>query len=586
MELIYRKSRFLALVLVVALFGAACGSSDDDSGSATSTTLSGTSTTEGADDNNDDANEAKYGGSLVVGISAETNTWTPGLANLAASGMTVAHAIYDPLVWLNSNGEFVGYLAESIEANEDITAWTLKLREGVTFHDGTALDAEVVKWNFDNLHFAPTSQSYGYLVAAKVDNLEVIDPLTVRYNLTEANSAFPDLLRGGPGLVVSQAAYEADPDGFGDHPVGTGPFMMKEWRRDDRAVVTRNENYWMKDANGDQLPYLDQITFRPIPDGESRYQALMAGDIDVIQTNDGTDIANLVELSSGNDFAVTVVKNNSAGAILLNVLVPPMDDVRIRQALLMAGDSEAAREVLGTLAEAEAATGFYASDSPWYSAEAAQVYNDLVDAGLDKAVELVEAYKADPARSDGGSRGDPVEITYTCATDPTLAILAQLQQSLWARAGINTTLESLDEGTMVTNVVGGVDTEPPFKGTYMANCWQAGGGLEDPLSTLGPFFGAVASSPGNFTNYTNAAIDEEIDVLRTSDDFATRYGAVEKIQKVVASEVPIIWSSQSISAVGYRATIVGIADWTLPSGEAGTGNPDGTMRFHQVALAQ
>jgi peptide/nickel transport system substrate-binding protein len=158
----------------------------------------------------------------------------------------------------DEDGELQPYLAASLEANEDLTQYTLTLREGVTFHDGTPLNAEAIKSNFDNHLKADGSAAAGAL--RDVDSVTVVDDLTLTYDLNRANAAFPDLLTGSIGWPFSPTAAEQLGEDFGSQPVGTGPFVFERYARDDAFVLVRNEDYWQEG-----LPYLDRITFRPSP---------------------------------------------------------------------------------------------------------------------------------------------------------------------------------------------------------------------------------------------------------------------------------------------------------------------------------
>src|SRR5690606_38854429 len=137
--------------------------------------------------------------------------WTPGPGQFSGGGTSIAYAIYDPLIQLNEEGDFAPFLAESLEPNDDLTEWTLTLREGVTFHDGTPLDAQTLKWNFDTLHTDETSPSSGTVRSFGVESVDVVDDLTVVYRLSEPHAGLPDMLRGEIGWPISRQAYEADP---------------------------------------------------------------------------------------------------------------------------------------------------------------------------------------------------------------------------------------------------------------------------------------------------------------------------------------------------------------------------------------
>jgi peptide/nickel transport system substrate-binding protein len=574
--------RVLAVLAALGLVAAACG--DDDGGDESSDTslLSESEEENQGEEEETEEVEPVYGGTVVVGLEAESNTWTPGPAQLANSGLMIAVSVYDPLVSLNAEGEFEPFLAESIEPNDDLTEWTLTLRDGVQFHDGTPLDAETLKWNFDELHFGDDDQTQGSLKAAGVESMEVVDPMTVVYLLSGPNAAFPDQLRGEAGWPVSRVAYEADPEGFGEQPVGTGPFEFVDWVRDGTLTMTRNENYWFTAPNGDQLPYLDGIEFRPITDEDSRVASLASGDVDMMQTLRGSAVKQVLELVDGGGFESSVHVGNNSGSAILNVLEPPLDDVRIRTALAYASDSDAVQVVLGDDGLTEPSTGFFSQDSPWYSDVAAAAYPGAEGRNIDEAIALVEDYVNDPARSDGKAAGEPPVVTYNCPPDPSLIEVSQLQQSLWQEAGITVELNQVEQAQHISNAVGTADTDPPYRGNYSINCWRAGGGEGDPLTALQSFFGPVATTTGNFTNFTDPRIDEQLVILRENADFATRYAAVEEISVVSAEEVPILWSSPTPTVVGYKDTIHGVKNWVLPSGSEGTGTTGSVARFHQI----
>lgn len=522
--------------------------------------------------------DAPYGGSITVGLEAESNTWTPGQARLSFPGHTIARAIYDPLVEYNGEGAWEPFLAESLEPNEDFSQWTLTLRDGVTFADGSPLDAETLKWNFDTLHFDPESLSYGVLVNSGLTGLEIVDDMTVRYDLAGPNAAFPDVLTIPAGWPVSRVAFEADPEGFGDHPVGTGPFVVQEWTRDDRLVVARNEHYWQTDDNGNQLPYLDEIVFRPIPDETSRVQSLSSGDVDMIQTRRGSSVNQLVDMADAGDAVAATHVGNYSDAVILNTLEPPLDDVRVRQALAHATDSEQARIVLDVERLADTSTGFFGTTSPWFSDAIAGAYPAY---DVEAAQALLDEYRDDPERSDGQAAGSDVSIRYSCMPDPSQLEMSQLLQSLWQEAGFSVELEQVDNATNIAAVVGTTDTDPPFRGTFSAACWQMGGGA-DPMITFQTFFGPVDRTPTNFANLTDPAVDEQVTILRTSADHDERYAAVEAIGRFSAEQVPIVWLSSMVTAVGYDPSIAGVEDWTMPSGSDGLAVELAIPRFYHA----
>ncbi|MFP3906028.1 MAG: ABC transporter substrate-binding protein [Acidimicrobiales bacterium] len=581
--------RLLAAVAACIVFASACAGddTDGDTGATEQETTTTTSPEDGDDGSGSEADdEPSYGGRIVIGLEGETGNWLPGTGQFATSGVSVAMSIYDPLMVLTEDGTLEPNLAESLEPNDDLTEWTMTLRDGVVFHDGSALDAEAIKWNFDTLHADPSAVTYGSVESAGIEEVEVVDDLTVVWRLADTNAGFPDVLRTAVGWPVSPSAYEErGAEGLGEHPVGTGPFRFVEWRRDDRFAAERNDDYWRTDPDGNQLPYLDEVEFRPIPDEDSRVQSLAADSVQVISTLRGSSIKAVMNMVDEGGFGGNLFVGNTSGASIFNTLVPPVDDVRIRRALAYAGDAEAVAVVLGDEELVPITTTFFSVDSPWFSETASAAYPGADGRDLETAQELIEEYRSDPDRSDGRAPGDPIEITYSCPPDPSLVEIGQLLQSLWGEAGVEVHLESVEQPTLVSNAVGSADDDPPWSGDYQVNCWRAGATLGDPLTTFQNFFGPPESTPGNFTNFSHPDIDEAIDQLRSEVDFEARYEATEQINLVANEHVPLTWGVGTPTYVGWRGDIRGIADWVTPSGTPGNGTAEGRVIVHQAYLA-
>ena len=540
--------RTLASVGLVGLLlgSAACGGGGDDSGPAQEGTVEDVS----------EQGDPVEGGEITVGLEAETNSWTPGEGAFSNSGTTVAYAIYDPLMKRNTDGEVRPFLAESMEPNQDLTAWTLKLRPDIQFHDGTPLNAEALKTIFDTYLLAPTSNVRNTL--ADVSSLDVVDDLTVEYKLKQPNAAFPDVLTGSPGWPFSPtAAAENGPDA-GANPVGTGPFKFVSWQRDSNFVVEKNEDYWR-----DGLPYLDGITFRPIPDEDTRLSSLQSGDIDVLQTLRQSTVAKAREVEGVDNYEY--LGNNSGGSII-NTSIPPFDDLRVRQALAYGIDQPALIEVIGGTGLTPDASQYFSPDSPFYSEQAAEAF-PTYDA--ERAQELYDEYINDPQRSDGQPVGTNISFTYRCPPDPTLNELSQLYQSFWNQLGMDVQLETVEQAAHVQN---GIAKE------YEVQCWRVGAET-DPYTTLK---NAFTEGPLNFTGYTSTAIDEGLDTLRTTTDVEERKAAVEQISMDISENVPNLFTGYTLTDVAVRDVVKNVDGWTFPDGAEGDGVPGAQTMWGEV----
>ncbi|MFP3908111.1 MAG: ABC transporter substrate-binding protein, partial [Acidimicrobiales bacterium] len=458
----------------------------------------------------------------------------------------------------------------------------LTLRPDITFHDGSPLDAETLVWNFETLHDQPGSNSAGSIANNGIEEVEAIDDLTVVYRLSGPNAAMADSLRSSLGWPVSRQAYEEmGADEFAENPVGTGPFEFQQWTRDDRLVVTRNENYWRTDEDGNELPYLDEVEFRPITDEDSRYQSLAADSVQVMVTLRGSTAKQVLSLAEERNYRGNLYYGNQSGSSIFNTERPPVDDRRVRRALVAASDGEAVAIVLGDDGLVPPTNQFFNDESRWYSEEAAEAYPSADGPDLELADELITEYVNDPDRSDGKAPGEPVEVEYACPPDPSLIEIGQLYQQAWGSLGgggmVEVSLRQVEQPELVGNAI---------DGDYMINCWRAGAGAGDPLTALQSFFSDPENNPLNFTNFSHPEIDEALVDLRTNSDFEVRYEAAETINRIANENSIMTWSIATPTLVGWRDDIHGLTTWRLPDGDLGDGTAGGHMHFSQVWLEQ
>lgn len=582
MVLTSRKKRLVLKALAALMaFSLIAACSNDSSDNAKPTTTSAPAGDNGdADEPAEPAETPEYGGKVVVGLEAETNSYQPAWGTFGNSGMLVARSFFDPIAARGADGEIYPFLAESIEPNDDLTEWTITLRPDITFHDGTPLNAATVKANFDEYLTADGARTIGTL--AVVEELRVDSDLSYTYVLKTGNAAFPDLLTGTIGMPFSIEACRAAGDACGDQPVGTGPFIVERWQRDNELAVKRNPNYWRSDEDGNQLPYLDEIVFRPIPDEDTRFQAVRSGDHQVGQTLRQTAVRLAMEAAEKGDLQSFQALGNSGGANVYNNGVAPTDDVRVRRAMAYALDQSALVKVLGGEGISPNQTQFFSPDSPWYSQKVADAWptNDQ-----DKGRELLEEYMNDPDRSDGKAVGDPVTLELMCPPDPSAEALAQGYQSMWKNIGIDVTIATLEQAIIVTRVIGGPDTEPPFVGDFQATCFRAGG-ESDPYTTLKSAFGNPATEPANVTNYSTDTLAAQLEILRSNTDFDTRYAAIEAIGMELAENVPFSWTGSTATSLFATNNVRNLERWTIPGGILGSGVVGAESFWTEVWLAK
>jgi peptide/nickel transport system substrate-binding protein len=254
----------------------------------------------------------------------------------SAPAATVSEHIIQPLIYMDVDGTMVPNLAVSWTVSEDGLVWTLNLREGVTFHDGTPFTAEAVKLNLDRF----IAKAPFKFLLARVTEVEVVDELTVKIHLSEP---FVPILRhlthSFVAMVSPAQLAEVGEDGVIELPIGTGPFKIAEWVRGEYIKLVANEDYW------GGRPYLDEVVFRFIPEDAARVAALEAGDVHAIMRVPPLDVPRLEAHPE-----IDVVKVPSVRVIYIgfNCRLSPFDNVLVRQALNYAVDKEAiVQHVLG-----------------------------------------------------------------------------------------------------------------------------------------------------------------------------------------------------------------------------------------------
>lgn len=511
-----------------------------------------------------DPGPPQYGGHISVALEGETNNWLPGTGNMVApAALSVAVALFDPLVRIDHEGRYRPFLAESIVPNDSYDIWTMRLRPGVTFHDGTPLNAEAIKWNFDNLHKRPGSVTLGSI--RDVSHVEIVDELTVEYHLTKTMVSFPDILTRASGWPVSPTAVQRFGADAGMNPVGTGPFMLESWRRDDRLVLRRNDNYWQAGQ-----PYLDGITFRPLPDEDARLASLVSRDMDVIQTL-RQHIVDRLRRTPGIHLYEQI--GDSSGSAIFNTRRPPVDDARIRRSLAYALDPEALVDVLGGRGITPVQTQYFNQESPWYSERVAEMWPRN---NPERAIELMQEYMNDPNRSDGRAVGEPVSIELLCLPEQSLIDLSQMYQAFWRGVGYDVRLRQVEQATQVQSAIAG---------DYMVSCWRSGN-EQDPYIILSSDFGPPDEQPLNYTNFTHPELDELIDALGREPEFEKRYEIAEQIMMLFAREVPNTWTGATPGAIAVRPEVRNIRDWVFPDGTPGNGIPQGQVTWAQIWLAE
>ena len=288
------------------------------------------------------ASAQKKGGSITMGLELDIPGFDPlkvGVFDTAA--LTAAAALFETLTYLDDKGVPQPKLALSWSASEDFKTWTFKLRPGVKFHDGTPFNAQAYKENFDRQKDPANKCRCAFYIAGTI-SVEAPDELTLVYNQKDPSVNLPAILsyQSQNNAVQSPTAWKAKGEDYNRNPVGTGPFILKSWTAGDRMVLERNPDYWDKDR-----VYLDRIVLKPLPDAQSRFASLQSGEADVIW-DDEADADNIQKAQKDPKLTVHTYAGSGAAVAAFNTKVPPFDDVRVRQALVMALDRKKMSQAL------------------------------------------------------------------------------------------------------------------------------------------------------------------------------------------------------------------------------------------------
>ena len=265
-----RAAGLIALGAVAAMTAAACGSGGTEAGSGQAAVEYAELSTQvvGADD---DAGEPVAGGEISYVTYNGVGTLDPadGQDGGATGGSEMA-AIYDVLMRYDvGDKQYVPQLARELTSADDDTVWTMELRPGAVFSDGTPVDADAVVASIDR--YVQKFGTHAQVWTASVDTTEAVDEHTVRFTLHRPWNEFPNLLTTGPGMIVAPSADAGDEF----TPIGAGPFAVESFAPQEELVLTARADYW------DGAPYLDRLVFPAMVNEHTKLDTLRSGGVDV-----------------------------------------------------------------------------------------------------------------------------------------------------------------------------------------------------------------------------------------------------------------------------------------------------------------
>jgi ABC-type transport system substrate-binding protein len=438
----------------------------------------------------------RKGGTLSFGHTFKVIGFDPFVARTTNNDTrALASLIFEHDFHLDAKGQPVPHLATAYTVSADGTRWQIKLRKGVKFSNGEAYNAQAVAAHFSRLLDPAKRKVLGAFVG---DLAEVValDDETVEFRLKYASPSFRALIINRyPNAVdhfinwrMAPAHAEAAGDKLNQLPVGTGPYMISEWRADDSIVLVKNPHYWRPERQ-----HLERIVFKWLPDNTARLNALKNADIDIMTTE-----VERQAVDARKDGRLQVVSETETGAqlVLFNTQAAPLDDARVRRALAHAVDrsvdAKARYEGLRKMA-----TDPYGERSPWYCG----ANSGYPEYAPEKAKALLADY------------GKPVKLTLHAQPTSAALLSAQLYQSMWQKVGVTVEIRQVQQGPALLQAVA--------KGGFQAVLWQipAIGEPDDQL------YNNWHSSARNVARLKNETIDAALDRGRRELDPGKRKSA-------------------------------------------------------------
>ncbi len=471
------------------------------------------------------------GGTWTVGISTEVPTLDPLRSVSTLTGGDRSLLIFDSLMKLDpKSGAIVPGLALSLTSSDAVT-WTLKLRPNLKFTDGTPLDAEAVIFNYTRLKDpANTYQNIG--LVSQISKMTAIDPTTVEFKLAQANGSFGLSFTDSGGQMGSPTAIKADPRTWGQKPVGAGPFMLKEWVRDQQVTLVRNPNYFDKPK-----PYIDSIVFKIIPDKATQAALLKAGSIDQIDSADSAAQLQVATDDPKNFRTENLAIGRGVVGLGCNLDRVPCNDIRFREALSLAFDFDLVKQVFLAGIPYNAKTLVcppFGPGNPFCSPNQKGIkFNPT------RAKKLVDAVKADGINTD---------IVFTFNSLGVLGVrLGEFVQQQLAKIGVKVEPRSVStaeyigittQRTFQTSVVYNVPA-PDF-GTRFYNDWHSVGGPNGGRDVLA---------------FNNAQLDVALEKGRNSLKLADKAEGWREAQDIIGDQFLVQWFAPVIQVAVYKTTL-------------------------------
>lgn len=511
--------RGLSFLVLASLFLAACGGN----GPATSAATQPSAATQAPEATSAQATEAPTqapvsGGTLTVGIAIEPETLDPGDA-VYVQEQFILQSIFDSLLTIDKDGSLHPGLATEWEPNDDYSEFTFKLRDDVTFHDGTPFKADAVKASFDHIISDAVLESGGksLLTDHKYAGTDVLDDYTVKVRFEDS---YPLFLRDAARqwlAISSPAALEKSGADYGRSPVGTGPFKFVQWDAQSQIVLEKNPDYnWGPEFASHKGPAnLDQVVFRILPEAATRLTAFETGEIQMAGDPPALDAVALAD--SGKGKVETFAQPGIPAILMINTAKAPTDDINVRKAMILALN----QDELAQTAFQKLGLPAYSVISPttWgYDEDAAAMYRF----NLEEAQRLLEEAGWTDTNGDGIREKDGENLTIDWPDNPSWSeAFNELVSGYLTNAGFEVNYRSMDDGAQYEELLAGNYTL-----VYMY--WTR----PDP-SPLRYLFHSENFNGGAWTNFKSDELDNALADADTQTDEEIRKQDYVTAQQII-----------------------------------------------------
>jgi len=461
---------------------------------------------------------------LKYGTDAEPVGLDPHTVS-STSSIRIFRQIYDTLIDVDTEMNFIPSLAESWEQPDDLT-YIFKLREGVKFHNGREMTAEDVKYSFERV-LNPDTAAIGKSYYDSIDTIEAVDTYTVKFTLKEPFAPFMTNLTSLYGSIVPKEVVEENGN-LMQKACGTGPFMLKEWIPDNKVILEKNPDYFVEGE-----PRLDAIEYYVMTDESARVAALRTGSVDVIKLP-----ASSIPLVEGNaDINILEYQSNDYSYVGFNLDLDKFKDVRVRQAISLAINRQ---EIIDLVYDGNAkVTGFVPEAMGRWAIDFQA--EELYQQNIEKAKQLM----AEAGYADG------FETTIAVGLLDDINATGEVLQKQLEQIGIKATIQNLESGQYV---------DAWKNRTHEMMVGRNGAGT-DPNRAVAFFFSSTGSA--NVWGYSNPEVDELCNQGKVTVDEAEREAIYKEAQKLIVNDVPNLFIASPMEYYFARKNVLGFVPTTF-----------------------